>query len=65
MDGATYGLGEVVFASEDLYNDGSLPEIEDGALVAAPHLGTLDPRIICHAVHRPSGFWSQKRPGDA
>lgn len=35
MDGATYGLGEVVFASEDLYNDGSLPEIEDGALVAA------------------------------
>lgn len=44
----------------------ALPALwRDGALVAAPHLGTLDPRIICHAVHRPSGFWSQKRLGDA
>ncbi len=35
MDGASYGLGEVVFASEDLFNDGSLPDVEEGALLAA------------------------------
>ena len=34
MDGASYGLGEVVFASEDLFNDGSLPDVAEGALLA-------------------------------
>ncbi|THF59465.1 nitrogen fixation protein NifZ [Pseudothauera rhizosphaerae] len=35
MDGASYGLGEIVFAREALYNDGSLPDAPDGALLAA------------------------------
>lgn len=37
-----------------------------GALAAAPHLGTLDPRIVAHAsLRRRSGFQPLKRPGDA
>lgn len=28
--------GEVVFAAEAIYNDGSLPDVEEGALLAAP-----------------------------
>lgn len=35
MDGASFGLGEIVFATEDLYNDGSLPDLAEGALLAA------------------------------
>lgn len=34
MDGATYQSGEIVFAAEDLYNDGSLPDAPEGALLA-------------------------------
>ncbi|MDO9597774.1 MAG: nitrogen fixation protein NifZ [Azoarcus sp.] len=28
--------GEVVYAADAIYNDGSLPEVEEGALLAAP-----------------------------
>lgn len=28
--------GEVVYAADPIYNDGSLPEVADGALLAAP-----------------------------
>ncbi|MBR0566547.1 nitrogen fixation protein NifZ [Azoarcus sp. L1K30] len=28
--------GDVVFAADALYNDGSIPDIEEGALLAAP-----------------------------
>jgi tRNA(Ile)-lysidine synthase len=38
----------------------------EGALVAAPHLGTLDPRIACHAaLRRPAAFPSQALAGKA
>lgn len=38
----------------------------DGALVAAPHLGTLDPRIVCHASFRHlAGLWLRGSAGKA
>jgi tRNA(Ile)-lysidine synthase len=38
----------------------------EGALVAAPHLGTLDPRIACHAaLRRPAAFPSRTQAGKA
>jgi len=35
MADASFQPGEVVFAAEDLYNDGSIPDVADGALMAA------------------------------
>jgi len=35
MADASFQIGEVVFAAEDLFNDGSIPGVADGALMAA------------------------------
>lgn len=38
----------------------------EGRLVAAPHLGTLDPKIVCHAsLRRGAGFWPRGSAGNA
>lgn len=44
----------------------ALPALwRDGKLVAAPHLGTLDPRIVCHARLRRPPVWPQASAQDA
>lgn len=35
MASAQYDIGEMVFATEDLYNDGGVPEMDEDALIAA------------------------------
>ena len=34
-DSIQYQLGDVVYCREDLFNDGGLPGVEEGALIAA------------------------------
>lgn len=38
----------------------------DGRLLAAPHLGTLDPKIVCHvSLSRGASLWSRRSAGKA